>query len=97
MFKIIKVEGESMSPVYNDGDYVLTIRFPLLLRRIKVSSVLVFKSKGHGVLIKKVSQIDPERRVFFFTGLNKKSLTTEQIGAVGEKDIIGSVIFHFKK
>ena len=97
MIRIIRVEGESMSPEYNDGDYVLISRLPLLLRRIKVSDVLVFNSKKYGVLIKKVSQIDTFHRIIFFAGLNKKSLTTEQIGAVEKKDIIGSVLLHFKK
>ena len=96
MFRIIKVEGESMSPLYHDGDYVLLSRIPLLLRLIKMNSVLVFNSNRFGVLIKKVCAMDKVQGKFYFTGTNQMSLTTEQIGAVDKKDIIGSVIFHFK-
>jgi signal peptidase I len=97
MFRIIKVSGESMSPEFNDGDYVLLSRLPLILGMIKINSTLVFKSAEYGILIKKVSDIDRHKGTFFFTGINKNSLTSEKIGAIPRKSILGSVILHFKK
>jgi len=95
MFRIIKVDGESMSPDFNDGDYVLISRIPLMMRHVKLNSILVFNTAKYGILIKKVSVIDKDNR-YFFTGINSLSLTTDKIGAVSEKDILGSVILHFK-
>lgn len=97
MFRIIKVEGESMSPDYNSGDFVIVSRLPLLLNTVKINSVMVFRSRNYGILIKKVSDIDRDKQRYFFKGSNKNSVTTEMIGAIDKKDIIGSVFLHFKK
>ncbi len=97
MFRIIKVSGESMSPDFNDGDYVLVSRIPLFLGRVKVNSIIVFDTLKYGILIKKVSSIDSQNGHFLFTGINQNSLSTDKIGTIQKKDIIGSVIFHFKK
>jgi len=97
MFRIIKVSGESMSPDFNDGDYVLVSRIPLFFSRVKVNSILVFKSNKYGTLIKKVSRIDRDHGNYFFTGINKNSLTSEKIGAINNQNILGTVILHFKK
>lgn len=97
MFRIIKVEGESMSPDYNSGDYVLVSRFPLLLNCIRINTVAVFNSSKYGVMIKKVSEIDNAAKQYFFKGTNHMSITTEMIGAIDRKDIIGVVLLHFKK
>lgn len=86
-----------MSPEYHNGDYVITSRLPLLMGMVKVNSVLVFKSQRYGLLIKKVAEIDHTDKKYFFKGTNPLSLTTEKIGAIDKKDIIGSVVLHFKK
>lgn len=97
MFRIIKVEGESMSPDYNSGDYVLVSRFPLLFNSIRINTAAVFNSKKYGVMIKKVSEIDRVNNKYFFKGANQMSVKTEMIGAIDRKDIIGIVLLHFKK
>ena len=97
MFRILRIEGESMTPEFNDGDYVLVQRLALLFRRIKTGSTVVFNTGKYGILIKKVSAADKKNRKYFFAGTSPKSLTTEQIGTVDERDIIGSVLFHFRK
>ncbi len=97
MLRIIKISGESMSPEYHDGDYVVTSRLPLLLGLVKINSVVVFKSEKYGPLIKKVSSIDKKEKRYFFSGSNSISITTEEIGAIYQKNIYGSVIFHIKK
>ena len=97
MFRIIKIEGESMSPDYNNGDFVIVTRLPLLLNTVKINSVLVFTTQNYGILIKKISDIDRVKKKYFFKGSNKNSVTTEMIGAIDKKDIIGVVLLHFKK
>lgn len=97
MFRIIKIHGESMLPEYNDGDYVITSRLPLLSGTVKVNSVMVFKSEKYGILIKKVAGINNDNNTYSFKGTNPLSLSTEEIGSIDKKNIIGSVIFHFAK
>jgi len=97
MFRIIRISGESMSPEFHDGDFVAVSRIPLVFGFVKAGTVLVFNSPAFGMLIKKVLKIDKEEKKYFFTGTNNLSLSTEKIGAIDQKDIIGAVIFHFKK
>jgi len=86
-----------MPPDLNEGDDVLISRLPLLLGRIKVNSIVVFDTFKYGILIKKVSMIDRQSGKFLFTGINQNSLTSEKIGLIQKKNILGSVLFHFKK
>lgn len=86
-----------MSPDYNDGDYVIISRFPLLFNSVKTDSVLVFNSQKYGIMIKKVSAVDPAQKKFFFRGISSKSITSQKIGAIDKKDILGKVLFHIKK
>lgn len=97
MFRIIKVSGDSMSPDFNNGDYVLICRLKFFYRLINLDSIIVFNSAEYGTLIKKVIRIDLLNRIYFVSGINKNSLTSETIGAVNTKSIIGFVIFHFRK
>jgi signal peptidase I len=97
MFRIIKIRGESMSPGFHDGDYAAVSRIPVLLGLIRIDSVLVFNTEKYGILIKKVCGIDKKKSKYFFKGSNHLSLSSEEIGYIDEKDILGSVIFHFKK
>ena len=86
-----------MSPLYNDGDYVITTSIPLLLNRITVKSVIVFKSPVYGILIKKVCRADHIAGLFYVKGINRDSISSEKIGPVKKNEIIGTVLFHIKK
>jgi phage repressor protein C with HTH and peptisase S24 domain len=86
-----------MSPLYNDGDYVITTSIPLLFNRIADKSVVVFKSPVYGILIKKVIRVDNKNGLFFVKGINPDSISSEKIGPVKKKEITGIVLFHIKK
>jgi hypothetical protein len=86
-----------MSPLYNDGDYVITTSIPLIFNRITDKSVIVFKSPIHGILIKKVYRADYTAGLFYVKGINPASLSPEKIGPVKKNEITGTVLFHIKK
>ncbi len=86
-----------MSPLYNDGDYVITSSIPILLKRVKVNSVIVFKSPFYGILIKKVCGSDADKGLFYVEGINSSSLSSEIIGPVKNNEVIGTVLLHIKR
>ncbi len=97
ILKIVKVWGDSMSPLYNDGDYVFISSIPLFFNKIKENSVIVFKSPLYGILIKKVCGSDADTGLFYVKGINPSSLSSETIGPVKKNDIIGTVLLHIAR
>lgn len=97
MLRIIKVAGDSLSPVYNDGDFVLIAKIPVSLINLRVGDVVVFNHPEYGQLIKKVVSIsDPEKKIFVI-GFHENSVDSRRFGAIDKKNILGKVIWHIKK
>lgn len=85
-----------MSPLYNDGDYVITSSIPLIFDRISENSIIVFNSPVLGILIKKVSSSD-DKGIFYVKGINPAGISSEKIGPVKKDEIIGAVLLHIKR
>ncbi len=97
MFRIIKVTGDSLSPVYNDGDFVLIVKIPIFLINIRVGDIVVFKHPIYGQLIKKVHLVSDQEDKIFVVGFHENSVDSRQFGAISKKEILGKVIWHIKK
>ncbi len=77
--RIIKVRGNSMSPSYHDGDYVLTVRYGR--RRPRVGDDVVFEHPDFGTVLKRIQRIQDGNLTF--TGLNSLSAAPEALGNIG--------------
>lgn len=97
MFKIMKVTGESLSPVYKQGDYVLLLTATWWLKRLEPGDVVVFRHPQYGVLIKKVSHCDQASDKIEVTGTHPLSVDSRQFGPVPRSWVIGKVLWHFRK
>lgn len=97
MFRIIKVTGDSLSPTYNDGDFVVITRIPVLLLNLKVGDIVVFNHPEYGQLIKKVDSILAQRNKIFVIGFHENSVDSRIFGTVNKNEILGKVIWHIKK
>jgi len=86
-----------MSPLYNDGDYVITSSIPLIFDRIRENSIIVFNSPVFGILIKKVSSSDDDKGIFYVKGINPAGISSEKIGPVKKDEIIGTVLLNIKR
>ncbi len=97
MLKMIRVTGESLSPLYQDGDYVLVVTIPFFLRRIKAGDFIVFRQEFYGLMIKKVKEISSDGTRYFVVGTQKDSADSRKFGWIIEEDIIGKVLWNFRK
>jgi phage repressor protein C with HTH and peptisase S24 domain len=97
MIKIIKVTGKSLSPIFLPGDYVITSKSKFLIKEFRLNDFIVFFHPALGVLIKKILDIDPGEKTFKVAGTNPSSISSRSLGNVHQNDIIGKVIWHFKK
>ena len=90
--KIIRVTGQSMSPYYKDGDYVVIYSMFLKLM-LQENRDIVFKHQRLGLLIKRISRVNFAKKTVSVFGTGYGSSSTQKIGDVEFQNIIGYVIF----
>ncbi len=89
MFKMVRVQDHSMSPLYESGDFLLLrCRFtPALGQRV------VFGHPLYGTMVKEIIALNPLR----VKGLNPVSISSEKMGDIEPHWLIGKVIWHIAK
>ena len=100
MIQFLKVTGESLSPFFQSGDYVLVVKIPAVLKRVKPGDVVVFRQPGYGTLIKRIesitprSSISPDLQEIYVLGTHPESTDSRTFGPVQRAALIGKVIWH---
>lgn len=89
MLNLIKVQGDSMSPILHDGDFVLTSCW---YKKLKIGHLVVVDHALYGLIVKKVLHIAPDGQLWLGSE-NNKSLQSERIGWVSDRRVVGKVIF----
>ena len=79
-----------MSPIYEEGDYVITFS----RSNYKHGDNVVFYDSIYGRLIKRISYRTVDG--WFVNGTNQHTLSSKQFGTVRKNQIIGKVVFHVK-
>ncbi|MBC8333777.1 MAG: peptidase S24 [Anaerolineales bacterium] len=93
MFRIMRITGDSMSPDYQDGDFVFLMN--LFRGRIKRGDVIVFINQLYGTLIKRVEKITDEG--IYVLGTGENSLDSRRLGPVNPAAVQGKVIWHIHR
>jgi signal peptidase I len=96
MLAIQKVVGDSMSPQYQEGDFVVITTVPFFLRRIRSGDVIIFDHSYYGRLIKRVQGFTPTGEVYV-SGTQENSLDSRRLGPIRRDKIKGKVILHISK
>ena len=105
IFKAVEVRGESMSPNYNDGDWLL---FRLLPAKSKANElvgkvVLIQRRSNVGedfLQIKRVTQVhdDNDEARIWVEGDNKSASTdSRNWGALDSDEVIGKLILRYRR
>lgn len=97
MLRVLRVTGDSLSPEYREGDFVVVATIPFLLNRIRVGDVVVFRNLTYGILIKRVEKVLPETGAYFVTGAHPNSIDSRQFGPVPKETLIGKLIWHIPR
>jgi nickel-type superoxide dismutase maturation protease len=97
MFQIMRITGDSMSPDYSHGDYVLLIKARRALAGLAPGDVVAFRQIAYGVMVKRVAEIEPQSGLVVVHGDNRQySTDSRDFGPIHRSDIIGKVISHFQ-
>lgn len=94
MLRLLKVTGQSLTPEFQEGDFVLVVKIPFFFDSLHKGDIVVFRHPDYGTLIKQVSSINPEHGEIFVTGTHPFSVDSKQLGAIPKNDLIGKVIWH---
>ena len=85
-----------MCPLYEDGDFVIVSRIPLISRRIEPGDVIVFRHPAYGTMIKMVESAEGQKTVCVI-GTCAASTDSRNFGAMSLKDMVGKVILRIRK
>ncbi len=94
MLKFYRIKGDSLYPEYQNGDYVLVTWSPFALGHLKVNQVIAFQHAIYGLMIKKISRIDPQSNLLDVHGTILESIDSRQFGPINRQDVLGKVIWH---
>ncbi len=96
MPKLLKIVGDSLTPGYQHGDFVLVSKIPFLLHPPSPGDVIAFHQPGYGLLIKLIQSVNADGE-FYVIGTQPESIDSRVFGAVRQKDMIGKVVWHIRK
>ncbi len=96
MINVLKVTGESLYPLYKEGDFVIVSKIPFVLNRLKIGDIIVFKHSLHGTMIKQIKEINTEGDRLQVIGTHGNSVDSRQFGEIDKASIIGKVVLHFR-
>ncbi len=93
MFRVLRIRGESMSPKYQSGDFVLLRK--VWGERFKRGDVIVFSKQLYGTLIKRIDKITDEG--IYVLGTGENSLDSRRLGPVNPDTVVGKVVWHIHR
>lgn len=93
-FKVWKVQGNCMAPVYKNGSAVLVTNW-LKCFAIKEGQHLLINHEKYGYIVKKVAVVD-HNGLIWCKGENSHSLSIEQLGPVSKAQVIGHILYKYK-
>jgi signal peptidase I len=97
MLRLFKVSEHSLTPEYQEGDFVIIAKIPFLGIAYQPGDVVVFNHPAYGRMIKRVQEVFPENHTLFVTGSHPESLDSRHFGPIQMEDTLGKVIWHIKK
>ena len=97
MLQLLKVTGESLSPLYKEGDFVVITTLPFFLRRLRQGNIIVFQHGLYGTLIKIVERVLLDEEAVYVIGANEDSLDSRRLGPISRAAIKGRVLWHIAK
>ncbi len=96
MLKLLKIMGDSLTPGYGHGDFVLVSKIPFFFRSPSPGDVVAFHQPGYGLLIKRIQSVKPDGEMNVI-GTRPESVDSRVFGTVRQEDIIGKVVWHIRK
>lgn len=82
-----------MSPVLNEGDYVIASSWWL---KLKLGSLVVVRHPQYKIIVKRILELRHDG-AFLLSGENAASVDSQQMGWLTKNDLLGIVLFSIRK
>lgn len=92
MIGLFKVSGHSLFPLFQEGQRVFCIKV-FSFSSLKISDVVVFEKKPHGLMIKQIKSID--EKGYFVQGTDAFSIDSRNFGTIAKENLKYKVLFKF--
>jgi signal peptidase I len=96
MLRLLKISGDSLTPEFQEGDFVLVSKIPFFFSPASTGDIIAFRQPGYGLLIKRVQSIDRDGEIQVI-GSHPESIDSRIFGPIRQKNILGKVIWHIRK
>jgi signal peptidase I len=96
MLKLLKITGDSLTPEYQNGDFVIISKIPFLFVPPSPGDVIAFRQPGYGLLIKRIESLKQNGGVDVI-GSHPESIDSRVFGSIRRESILGKVIWHIRK
>jgi len=93
MLKLIKITGDSLTPKYNPGDYVVITTLAPILRRLQSGDIVIFEHPVYGTMVKQIQSIDPQTGELFVVGTHPQSTDSRHFGSISQNWLTGKVLW----
>jgi nickel-type superoxide dismutase maturation protease len=94
MLRLLKVTGNSLSPEYQEGDFVVATTVPFLFRSPRQGEVVILRHPAYGTLIKRLVRISADE---FEVGSDQPGgVDSRSFGALPIRMLTGRVIAHIR-
>ena len=97
MCRVIKVTGNSLTPIIEEGDFVLVLKIPFSLWKPRPGEVIVFRHPVYGTMIKQVERFAPGSGEINVIGTHPDSTDSRQFGPIRRQDVVGRVVWQIRK
>jgi len=96
MLRLLKVTGNSLTPEYQEGDFVFISKIPFLFVQPSPGDIIAFHQPGYGFLIKRIQQVASDGSLNV-VGTQPESIDSRIFGSIKREDLLGKVIWHIRK
>lgn len=90
MFKLLKIQGDSLYPFFKNGQRVFCIKLYSFIS-LKADDFVVFKKQGYPLMVKQIKYID--KNGYFVQGTDSSSVDSRDFGKLSKEEIKYKVLF----
>ena len=90
MLELFPVQGNSMHPIYSDGDHIIVIKKRFCLS-FKSGDKVVFRTSDNEKLVKVIAHKKDNK--FYVIGASENSQDSRTLGYIRKEQILGKVLF----
>jgi phage repressor protein C with HTH and peptisase S24 domain len=90
---IIRVVGNSMKPIFRDGDFAIVCKY----RRPKIKDVVLVRHPEYGLIVKRLIHQDQSDNAAYLAGDNPLTISSYHMGKLSSDAIIGVVYICISK